>query len=86
MVALDLFPIGVQNRESEPLFCREVIVEGSLGHAGCGRNVLHAGRMKALAADEISAGSNQAGMGLWIRWSCHEIIYDQSLYQRQAGF
>jgi hypothetical protein len=41
--------------------------------------------MKALAADEISAGSNQAGMGLWIRWSCHEIIDNQSLYQRQAG-
>jgi hypothetical protein len=38
-----------------------------------------------LAADEISAGSNQAGMGLWIRWSCHEIIDNQSLYQRQAG-
>src|SRR6185295_5657220 len=79
-------PIFGQYGDGEGFLAVEVIIERTLGHAGCRGDLLHARGVEAAGAHKVSPFFQEARSRFRIGWSRHELIYDRSSYYRQAVF
>src|SRR5581483_11197420 len=79
-------PIFRQYGDGEGFLAVEVIVERTLGDAGCRGNLLHARGVEAAGAHKLSPFFQEARSRFGIGLSRHGLIYDRSSYYRQVFF